>query len=201
MSDDKTYQIAAIASGIGAATLTSAFAPNTAIVILLVISLSGYVGALLPEIDHKNSLSYRIVYRLTRAAALLVPFIQFFYRPTDLIIAVPLTWFLVTQCWHIVDYFTERGGQTHSVLAAVSLSLAVAFVAYLTVDVDVIVPAFLAAAFGYLLHLLLDDLHGSDDMTQPPKEPPLRFVDKQHTTGLYSIIFIGLFSGMALWLL
>lgn len=205
MADYKTYHAAALATGLGAGAMVSALAPLTPLEAIATTALSGYVGALLPEIDDLQSNSYRVIQRLSRIAALTVPTIQFFYRPTDLIIAFFLAWFLVTQFWKLFDQLVERGGQTHSVLAAVCLSLGVAWIAYLTAGDAAAVPAFIASGVGYLLHLLLDDLDGvklpSNGNAENTTNQPLRFMGNKQSTELYSLVMIGLLSCFALWLI
>ena len=207
MADYKTYHLAALATGIGAGAMVSAFVPSISMTAIAVTTLCGYVGALLPEIDDEQSNSYRVIRRLTHLAALIVPCIQFFYRPTDLILAIFLAWFLVTQFWAVFRQIMQRGGQTHSVLAAVCLSLGVAWVAYLTADASAIVPAFMASGVGYLLHLLLDDLDGvklpnaGTGTRHDASDQPLRLMGKGQSTELYSIVLIGLLSCFALWLI
>ena len=112
-----------------------------------------------------------------------------------------LNWLLVSQFWHYVKQIVSHEGHTHSLLAAVCLSLAVAWVAYLTAGVPAIIPAFIASSVGYVLHLLLDDLTRIDLMPRRVAKTALSTLGQGHSQELYSIVAIGALSGIAMWLL
>lgn len=202
MTKCMTHQMAAIAVGVGAGTTAFTMLPGLEWYEAGAISLSGYVGGLLPDIDDENSINFRITKVLTQLAAIIVPSIQFLYRPTDLVLAVILSLFMVTRFWGLLHDAIKRGSRTHSVIAAVCLSMGVAWVAYLTAGYIVAVPAFIAAGTSYLLHLLLDDLYsaaenGVDEL--PETASSLTVWGRGKAIELYGIIAIGLFCGFALW--
>ncbi|WP_028490320.1 metal-dependent hydrolase [Thiothrix lacustris] len=200
MAECSTYHLAAVATGVGAAAISSIIAPDLGLDVIGVTALSGYVGGLLPDIDNTRSSSFRMVQRLSRLAAVLVPVIQFIYRPTDLLLAIPVALFMVTRFWEVLGQITKRGGHTHSVIAAVCLSLGVAWVAYLTVGSAAALPAFLASSASYLLHLLLDDLDNIRFVeTKTGARSALLPVGRGRAIELYSILAIGLVSFVALW--
>lgn len=200
MAECSTYHLAAGAAGIGAAAVSSIIAPELGWEVLGVTALSGYVGGLLPDIDDADSSSFRVVQRLSRLAAVLVPGIQFFYRPTDLLLAIPVALFMVSRFWEVLSQIMKRGGHTHSVIAAVCLSLGVAWVGYLTVGTAAALPAFLASSASYLLHLLLDDLENARFVeTRTGIRPALMPVGRGRAMELYSILAIGFVSFFALW--
>ena len=200
MAEYSTYHLAAVATGVGAAAISSIIAPDLGLEVIGVIALSGYVGGLLPDIDNTNSSSFRVVQRLSRFAAVLVPGIQFFYRPTDLLLAIPIALFMVSHFWEVLSQIMKRGGHTHSVIAAVCLSLGVAWVGYLTVGAAAAIPAFLASSVSYLLHLLLDDLDNIRFVeTKKGIRSALQPVGRGRAIELYSILAIGLVSFFALW--
>jgi hypothetical protein len=197
-----THQAAAIAVGVGAGATSISLLPHLGLDAVGAIALSGYVGALLPDIDDENSLNLKITRFLTKLAAVVVPSIQFFYRPTDLILAVVLSLFMVSRFWDLLHAVMKRGSRTHSVIAAVCLSLGVAWVAYLTADYAAALPAFIAAGTGYLLHLLLDDLQGATENglnEMPETASALTILGRGKAVELYGIIAIGLICGFALW--
>ncbi len=192
--------LAAMATGIGVAAVSSIIAPQLGLEVLGVTALSGYVGGLLPDIDDANSNSFQTVQRLSRIAAVLVPGIQFFYRPTDLLLAIPVALFMVSRFWEVLSQIMKRGGHTHSVIAAVSLSLGVAWVAYLTAGTAAAIPAFLASSISYLLHLLLDDLDNVRFVeTKSGLRSALQPLGRGRAVELYSILAIGFVSFFALW--
>jgi membrane-bound metal-dependent hydrolase YbcI (DUF457 family) len=202
MADYRTYHLAALATGIGVGATTATLLPGAGWAILGVTALSGYAGGLLPDIDDETSTHYLIIKRLSQAAAVIVPSIQFFYRPTDLLLAIPIALFMVAQFWILLQQIIKRGGYTHSVLSAVCLSLGVSWVAYMTTDESAVVPAFLASGAGYLLHLLLDDLNRKTASTpENTAEQPsaLAIIGRGKTAELYGILTIGLLCGFALW--
>ncbi|MEN9423113.1 MAG: hypothetical protein RL122_496 [Pseudomonadota bacterium] len=200
MAEYHTYHLAAVAAGVGAAAVTSIIAPNLGLEVIGITALSGYVGGLLPDIDDTNSSSFHVVQRLSRLAAVLVPAIQFFYRPTDLLLAIPIALFMVSRFWEVLSQIVKRGGHTHSVIAAVCLSLGVAWVGYLTVGTAAALPAFLASSVSYLLHLLLDDLDNVRFVeTKTGMRPALLPVGRGRAIELYSILAIGFVSFFALW--
>lgn len=195
MTNCTTYHLTALATGMGATAATAALVPEMGWLILLVTALGGYVGGLLPEIDHTNSSSFRTVRRLSHLAAIIVPCIQFIYRPADLILAVPLALFMVSRFWDLLHQVMKRGGHTHSILAAVCLSMGVTWVAYLTAGSDAIVPVFMASCTGYLLHLWLDDMY-IKKFPDPeiPQEPALTAIGQGRSLELYGILAIGFVS-------
>lgn len=201
MNEGKSYQLAALAMGMTAGVTVAALLPNMDWLLIASTALSGYVGCLLPDIDQPDSNHYRTIYLLSRIAAFIAPCIQFFYRPTDLLIALPIALLLISQFWHYVKQIVSREGHTHSLLAAVCLSLAVAWVAYLTAGVPAIIPAFIASSVGYVLHLLLDDLTRIDLMPRRVAKTALSTLGQGHSQELYSIVAIGALSGIAMWLL
>lgn len=200
MAECSTYHLAAIATGVGAAAISSIIAPDLGLEIIAITALSGYVGGLLPDIDDVTSSSFRMVKRLSRLAAVLISIIQFIYRPTDLLLAIPLALFMVSHFWDALSQIMKRGGHTHSVIAAVCLSLGVAWVAYLTAGSAAALPAFLASSVSYLLHLLLDDLDNIRFVeTKNGGRSALLPVGRGRAIELYSILTIGLVSFFALW--
>lgn len=196
------YQIAALAIGLGGAAVYSLLTPEANLLVLAVAALSGYVGTFLADIDDETSAGYRIVKRLSRLAAIIVPCIQFFYRPTDLLLAIVLALFMVNRFWVLFSQLVGRGGYTHSLLAAVCLSLGVAGVGYMTAGPEAVLPAFLSSGAGYIFHLLLDDIH-NDRLLNPNAsvQPALTPLGSGEATELYSILAIGLLSCIALWTL
>lgn len=200
MAEHSTYHLAAVATGVGAAAISSIIAPDLGLEAIGVVALSGYVGGLLPDIDDTNSSSFRVVQRLSRLAAVLVPGIQFFYRPTDLLLAIPIALFMVSHFWEVLSQIMKRGGHTHSVIAAVCLSLGVAWVGYLTVGTAAALPAFLASSVSYLLHLLLDDLDNVRFVeTKNGMRSALLPIGRGRAIEFYSILAIGFVSFFALW--
>lgn len=200
MAECSTYHLASLAAGMGAATLSTVLAPQLGWEVLAVTALSGYVGGLLPDIDDAKSSGFRTVKYLSRTAAVVVPAIQFIYRPTDLLLAIPVALFMVSRFWDVLHQTMKRGGHTHSVLAAVCLSLGVAWVAYLTAGTAAALPAFLASSSSYLLHLLLDDLENGR-LTDAPANgrSALQAVGRGRVMEFYSIVAIGFVSFFALW--
>lgn len=200
MAEYSSYHLASMAAGIGAATITTTFAPQLGWEILAVIALSGYVGGLLPDIDDADSSGFKTVKWLSRVAAVIVPVIQFLYRPTDLLLAVPIALFMVSRFWELPHQIMKRGGHTHSALAAVCLSLGVAWVAYLTAGPTAALPSFLASSSSYLLHLLLDDLeNGRLTDSSPNSRASLQAIGRGRVLEFYGILAIGFISFFALW--
>jgi hypothetical protein len=202
MTECKTHQLASLAVGIGAGATAMTFLPGIDWTIIGVTALSGYVGGLLADVDDEQSLNFRIVQTLSKMAAVLVPSIQFFYRPTDLVLGVALSLFLVSNFWVVLHNLLKQGKRSHSVIAAVCLSLGVSWVAYLTTNSLAAVPAFLAAATGYLVHLLLDDLNtkANPEQNRPADtDSALSLMGKGNTLELYGLLTIGLVCVVALW--
>ncbi len=202
MTKCMTHQMAAVAVGIGAGATTFTMLPGLEWHATGAIALSGYVGSLLPDIDDENSLNFRITKFLTQVAAIIVPSIQFLYRPTDLVLAVILSLFMVSRFWGLLHDVMKRGSRTHSVIAAVCLSMGVAWVAYLSAGYAVALPAFIAAGSGYILHLLLDDLYNAAENglnEMPETSSSLTVLGRGKTIELYGIIAIGVICGIAMW--
>ncbi|OQX07739.1 MAG: hypothetical protein BWK73_27280 [Thiothrix lacustris] len=200
MADNSTHHLAAVATGIGAAAISSIIAPQLGWEVIGITALSGYVGGLLADIDDIESSNFKTVQRLSWLAAIIVPIIQFVYRPTDLLLAIPIALFMVSHFWEVLSQIMKRGGHTHSAIAAVCLSLGVAWVAYLTVGAAAALPAFSASSTSYLLHLLLDDLDNARFVeTQTGMRPALAPIGRGRAVELYSILAIGFVSFFALW--
>lgn len=199
MAEYAKYHLTSLAVGIGAATLSSAVSPSMGWDVLAVTLLGGYVGGLLPSIDDTQSSAFKTVQWLSRAAAVIVPTIHFIYRPTDLLLAIPLALFMVGRIWELLHQVIRRGGHTHSALAAVCLSLGVAVVAYLTAGNTAALPAFLASAASYLLHLFLEDLeNGRFNSIIATERWALQPIGRGKVAEFYSIIIIGFVSFLAL---
>ncbi len=194
-----TQHLAGVAVGVGAGASTLAFVPGADWTVVSVTALSGYVGSLLPDIDDETALAARIVRHLSKLAAVIVPAIQFSLRPTDLLIAIPVALFMTAHLWQLLHDLLRKDGPTHSVIAAICLSFAVAWIAYLSAGTAAAVPSFLAAGTGYLLHLLLEDLGKAHQ--QPPETitPSLTLLGRGQSIPLYSILAIGFFCAFALW--
>lgn len=200
MADNSTHHLAAVATGIGIAAVASIIAPQLGWEVIGITALSGYVGGLLPDIDDTQSSGFKVVQYLSRLAAIIVPSIQFVYRPTDLLLAIPIALFMVSRFWEVLSQIMKRGGHTHSAIAAVCLSLGVAWVAYLTVGAAAALPAFLASSASYLLHLLLDDLDNTRFVETPTgMRSALTPIGRGRAIEFYSILAIGFVSFFALW--
>lgn len=202
MTKCMTHQMAAAAVGIGAGATTLTMLPGLEWHATGAIALSGYVGSLLPDIDDENSLNFRITKFLTQMAAIIVPSVQFLYRPTDLVLAVMLSLFMVSRFWGLLHDVMKRGSRTHSVIAAVCLSMGVAWIAYLSAGYVVTLPAFIAAGSGYILHLLLDDLYNAAENGLneiPETSSSLTVLGRGKAIELYGIIAIGVICGIAMW--
>lgn len=206
MQECKQHQLAAVTIGIGAGAVVSALLPALDPMVVGVTALSGYAGALLPDIDDPDSMNFRIIRHLTRLAAVIVPAIQFSLRPTDLLLAIPVALFMVARFWDVLQQVTKRGGGTHSVLAALCLSMGVAWVAYLTADYAAAVPAFVAAGVGYVVHLLLDDLQlrwstGNAVAGASRMGSALTILGRGKAVEFYGLIGIGVLCALALWVI
>lgn len=202
MHNSNTYQWAAIGIGLGSAALTAIFNSESAWTVIIVTALSGYVGTLLPDINATDSKAFEIIKHLSRLAAVLVPCIQFFYRPTDLLLGLLLAIFMIKRFWQVVPHIIQNSGHTHSVMAAVCLSLGVTGVAYLTTGVEAVLPAFLASVSGYIYHLVLEDISNDCFLnTKATKTPALTPIGQGPMLELSSIMVIGVISMLGLWTL
>lgn len=195
MTDSKIYHLAASAIGLGAAALTAVIAPSFDWVLLGIVALSGYAGGLLPDIDNTDSSGFHTIKKLSKIAAVIVPSIQFIYRPADLLLAIPVALFMLSQFWEFLPRTMKRGGHTHSILGAICLSMGVTWIAYLTVGQAAILPAFMAANTSYLLHLWLEDMYRKKyPDPEIDAQPALTAVGNGRSAELYSLIAIGFIS-------
>ncbi len=202
MPNSNAYQWAAIGMGLGSAALTAISQPESSWIVLIATLLGGYVGTLLPDINSINSSAFHTIKSLSRLAAILVPCIQFFYRPADLLLGLPLALFMIRRFWDVLPQLIHHSGHTHSVVAAVCLSLGVSWVGYLTAGVEAALPVFLASVSGYIFHLILEDI--SNDCffnTHTTKQPALTPIGYGSVVELSSIVAIGVISMLGFWTL
>lgn len=195
------HQSTAAAMGMGAASVVLLYNPLSHWTVVLAVFLSGFIGGNLPDIDCRRSASFKIIKTTSWIVALLIPFTQFVYRPTDLLLALLTSYLLMSSLWWLIDRFIEQNSQTHSLLSAVCLSMMVAFLAYLLTDSSVILPAFLTSCIAYILHLYLDDTESAE--SQPEKEvsgSSLVWIREGHYVQLTTVVSIGLISMLSIYL-
>lgn len=198
--------------GVGATATIHLLMPGLDWVGLASIGLSGFAGGHLADIDDPASPSHKIIRTLIWWAAIIIPLSQFFFRPRDLLLALPVAWMMVSAFWRLVEPLARYYSHAHSVVAAICLSLGVSWVAYLSAGAAVALPAFMASGIGYLLHLLFDDLANQTRPTRhfaephrsrvaPKLLPALVLVGRGHPLELAGIVLVGFVSSMALWVI
>ncbi len=146
---------AATIVGLGAGFLSYQLT-NATPVMVATITACGYIGVHLPHIQQPSQPSYRVVRGASWLATLLVPLAIFLYRPTDLLSAWLIAFLFTSGLWMIIDRVSLRRDYTRTVPGIVILPLATAGCAYLALDADVFIPAFLASSTGYITYLLID---------------------------------------------
>lgn len=156
MTGFQSQNAIALIMGIGAALTTYYLLPDINWITLAVISLGGYIGGHIPNIQQPSSPSYHIVRTMSALAAILIPGILYMYRPTDLLVAWIATYLLYHGAWWIIDRISLHRDYTHSITAIVTLPLAITACAYATVGQDAVLPVFIASSVSYIVQLLLE---------------------------------------------
>ncbi|HPY39545.1 MAG TPA: hypothetical protein PLM98_03410 [Thiolinea sp.] len=152
----KSQQILAVGMGMGASLASHYLLPDLNWIALTFIALSGFVGVHLPDIQQPSSSSYWMVRLVSIIAAIGIPLLIYMYRPSDLLIAWLATYLLFQGAWWLLDRVSLYRDYTHSLSALIGLPALTALAAYISLDVNAVLPVFLASSTGYAVQLLTE---------------------------------------------
>lgn len=152
----KSQHILAVGIGVGASLISYYLLPDLDWVAWVFISFSGFVGVHLPNIQQPSSSSYWMVRLVSIVAAICIPLILYMYRPSDLLIAWLATYLLFQGAWWILDRISLYRDYTHSLSAIIGLPSFIALTAYISLDLQAVLPVFLATSLGYIVQLLTE---------------------------------------------
>lgn len=133
------------------------------------LAFLGTVGGILPDIDLQHTYASRIMFALMGVVA---AFLMVFSVEDDLSIvelwAVGMVTFALIRwpVWSLFDQYTTHRGSVHSLVAALlAMFLTVAFTHYLIGKNAFVSWVFgLFVFFGFVLHLVLDEIYSVDFM-------------------------------------
>lgn len=166
--------MANFATHLGVGTIASGMAATLAVATemigqgdIIALALAGALGSVLPDIDLKDSRSSRIIFF---ALGLFLSFVVLFsvvsrYSIAELWIIWIGSFLLVRYVGHYMFHnFAVHRGVFHSVLAAVFWLLLTAAIFYhgLRADPRICWLAGIFMFFGYVVHLLLDEVYSVD---------------------------------------
>lgn len=166
--------MANFATHLGVGTIASGMAATLAVATemisqtdIITLALAGAMGSVLPDIDLKDSRSSRIIFF---ALGLFLSFVVLFnvvshYSIAELWIIWIATFLTVRYAGHLLFHnFTVHRGVFHSVLAAAFFMLLTAAIFHhgFKVDPRIAWLSGLFMFFGYIVHLLLDELYSVD---------------------------------------
>ncbi|HPQ94099.1 MAG: hypothetical protein KDI44_00790 [Thiothrix sp.] len=157
MSAFLAQNILALAVGGGAGAAVYAIMPEQSWMMDALTACGGFLGVHLPAIQQPSSTSYKIIRLSSWLAGLSIPFLFFFYRPTDLMLSLLAMYLLIIGLWWIIDRISLIRDFTQSLPAIVGLPVAITGYAYLLMGPDMILPVFLACGLGYVVQLLVEN--------------------------------------------
>ena len=134
---------------------------------VLWLTLLGTVGGLLPDIDAHNSRPTRLLFNLLAVlgAFVAVQVMQGRHESYWVLAAAAVAYLFVRYgVFEIFNRFTEHRGVFHSLLAAVFFALAATCISDYFLHWDAVLAWLngLIIAFGFVVHLLLDEIHSVD---------------------------------------
>lgn len=166
--------MANFATHLGVGTIASGMAATLAVATemigqtdIITLALAGALGSVLPDIDLKDSRSSRIIFF---ALGLVLSFIVLFcvvsqYSIAELWIIWIGAFLMVRYVGHLMFHnFAVHRGVFHSVLAGLFFLFATAAILHkgLALDARICWLAGVFMFFGYLVHLLLDEIYSVD---------------------------------------
>ncbi len=164
MANFKTHLgVAAVVSGGGALLLYDKVGVKDA----LFLFVSGCIGGILPDIDHDNSIPFRILQNIFTLFVVFFVFL-FFYNRVDilkLLIFMASGYIGSFLLFFVFKKLTIHRGIIHSISFGVLLSLLFNFIVFevsKNQKLSLLSGAFLF--FGYVTHLILDEIYSIDFM-------------------------------------
>ena len=166
--------MANFATHLGVGTIASGMAATLAVATnmisqtdIITLALAGALGSVLPDIDLKDSRSSRIIFF---ALGLFLSFVVLFcvvsqYSIVELWLIWIGTFLLVRYLGHLLFHnFAVHRGVFHSVLAGVFFLMATSAIFYhgLNSDPRICWLSGVFMLFGYIVHLLLDEIYSVD---------------------------------------
>ena len=157
--------VGTVASGMMATLATASGMVKTDYIIAL--ALAGALGSVLPDIDLKDSRSSRIIFF---ALGLFISFVVLFcvvdkYSIVELWIVWIGVFLAVRYFGHLLfHHFAVHRGVFHSILAGLFFLFATAAIFYhgLGIEAGICWLAGIFMFFGYIVHLLLDEIYSVD---------------------------------------
>ena len=188
--------IATIAVGVVVITLYSShFLTLYQALIALFI---GIIGGVLPDIDSNNSKPLQGIFKIFSIIVPLLLLLSFFHVMS--VLKTILLWILFVLLLRITLfklflYFTHHRGIFHSIPMAVLVGeLTLVFTYYvIKVDLKVAVIYSFIIFFGFMIHLLLDEIYSVDAFGIKMKKSfgtALKLYDKHNITGTFVIYFL-----------
>ena len=164
----------------------------------LLLTLSGTVGGILPDIDLKYSYPSKMVFTVIGTLAAL-----FWMFSSDNSLSVLEIWllglgiFLIVRypLWALFHKFTVHRGSMHSIAAAVMFGLLSAIIADKVFSSDPLMSWLIALLVfvGFIFHLVLDEIYSVDFLGYRIKRSfgsALKLIDLDHIGGSVAIVFI-----------
>ncbi|POZ53729.1 metal-dependent hydrolase [Methylovulum psychrotolerans] len=166
MANFKTHvAVAAVASAAAASLM--AYIRLISMDQTLWLTLLGTVGGMLPDIDASNSRPVRLLFTVLAliSVSLTAKTLQYRYD-AYIVLALALAAYPLTRygLFALFNRFTEHRGVFHSLLAAAFFGLMAADISYYLLHWSVLQVWLngLFVAFGFIVHLLLDELYSVD---------------------------------------
>jgi len=168
MADFRTHAAFGVGLGIGLATIAGALGLVSGPILLIPIFLVASLGAMAPDIDSDSGVPFHVTFGALSLVSAGFVFSSLSRHGYGMFEAVPYALGMAVFVWVIVGTlfkkWTKHRGMAHSLPAAVLAGLLVFFVAGRLSFSDA--DAFLlgvSAIFGYLVHLVLDELYAAVD--------------------------------------
>ncbi len=133
----------------------------------LLLALTGTIGGILPDIDLQRSYPSQILFSLL---GIIVAFAMIFlYKSQLTIVELWLLGILMFTgirypLWKLFNAFTTHRGSIHSLVAAVFATFSTTAITYHLFDIQALVSWLFGffIGFGFIIHLLLDELYSVD---------------------------------------
>jgi hypothetical protein len=170
----------------------------------LLLTLVGTMGGILPDIDLQHSYPSRIIFSLL---GIILAFLWIFSTKNQLAIlelwVLGLIIYAVIRypIWMVFHYYTKHRGSIHSVVAAVAFGLFSTAVSFQVFSKEAFLSWLigLLVFYGFIIHLLLDELYSVDFMNHRIKRSfgtALKIIDRKE---LISSGLLVVFAVASLW--
>lgn len=161
--------------------------------LVIPLFIAGTLGSLLPDLDADHSTVVRITFSLIALLAAFLVMLSFAHQLTLLqLILVWIGCFLLIRygCLYLFTHLTVHRGMLHSIPAALIFGALTSLIAHHLLQLSSVQAWFYGGfvTFGYLIHLILDEIYSIDLMGMTVKRSAFSAL-KLYTRNSWSTTF------------